>query len=305
MTGWRLSSTGLPASFGQGSGEEEFNGSVVIAAAQAADCRKSRRLWRGVDIFITVLLVRSVFRKHRGHRGAQSLLSLDSRDEHLQESISFDFGADFGVGRDFVDALDYIMVSVKNVAFNGATAVGHGFASRELAPGFDIHVHSGRFHQSGIDGYANGEGVVHRRAGKIELGGEGDQIFGDGIDEIIHRAVGLAEFVELLWAEKSFVADVESDHGHGPAGLEDDLGGFGVVVDIGFSGGVHVAPGDRTTHEDDFLYQRNDRRIFFDGQRNIGERADGDESDFVRRDVDQLNDEVGAEARIDFALAGG
>src|SRR5438046_5253073 len=87
MTGWRLSSTGLPASFGQGSGEEEFNGSVVIAAAQAADCRKSRRLWRGVDIFITVLLVRSVFRKHRGHRGAQSLLSLDSRDEHLQESI--------------------------------------------------------------------------------------------------------------------------------------------------------------------------------------------------------------------------
>jgi len=45
-------------------------GRKLIAAAQAADCRKSRRLWRGVDIFITVLLVRSVFRKHRGHRGA-------------------------------------------------------------------------------------------------------------------------------------------------------------------------------------------------------------------------------------------
>ena len=40
------------------------------------------------------------------------------------------------------------------------------------------------------------------------------------------------------------------------------------------------------------------------GECNVGERADGDQRDFVRRSVDELDDEVGTEAGVDLALAG-
>ncbi len=63
---------------------------------------------------------------------------------------------------------------------------------------------------------------------------------------------------------------------------KDDLRGFGIVVDVGFGGSVDVAAGDRAAHEDDFLHERNDGWIFFDRERNVGERADGHERDFVR-----------------------
>ena len=116
--------------------------------------------------------------------------------------------------------------------------------------------------------------------------------------------VGLAELVEIFRREQRLVADFEADHGHRPACLEDDLRRFGIVIDVGFGGGVDVAAGDRAAHEDDFLHERNDGRILFDRERDIGERADGYQRDFVRRGVHQLDDEIGTEAGVDLALAG-
>jgi len=41
-----------------------------------------------------------------------------------------------------------------------------------------------------------------------------------------------------------------------------------------------------------------------DGEGDVGERTDGNESDFMRRGVHQFDDEVGAPAGVDFAFAG-
>ncbi len=47
----------------------------------------------------------------------------------------------------------------------------------------------------------------------------------------------------------------------------------------------------------------NNGWVFGDRERDVGERTDGNQRDFVRRGVDEFDDEVGAEARVDFALA--
>ena len=89
-----------------------------------------------------------------------------------------------------------------------------------------------------------------------------------------------------------------------PARLENDLGGFGIVVDVGFGRGVDVAAGDRASHEDDFFDQGNDGGIFENGQRDVGQRPDRNQRDLMRRGVHHLDDEVRPEARIHFAFAG-
>jgi hypothetical protein len=97
--------------------------------------------------------------------------------------------------------------------------------------------------------------------------------------------VSATELGEIFAAEQRFVADVETDHGERPSGLEYDLCGFRIVEDVGFGGGVDVAALDGAAHEDDFFDERNDARIFFDGESDVGERADGDEGDLVWRGV--------------------
>src|SRR5215813_1156334 len=109
----------------------------------------------------------------------------------------------------------------------------------------------------------------------------------------------------MFAAEKSFVTDVESDHGERPASLKDDLRGFGVGVNVGFGRGVDVAALDGAAHENDFLDERNDGWIFFDSKSDIGKRANGYEGDFMRDGMDELDDEIGAVARVHFAFAGG
>ena len=88
-----------------------------------------------------------------------------------------------------------------------------------------------------------------------------------------------------------------------PAGLEDDLRGFGIVIDVGLGRSVHVTPEIEppiiTTS-----FTSGTMEGFQQGQGYVGERADGDEGDLVGRLVNHLNDQVGAEARIGFAFAG-
>ena len=44
--------------------------------------------------------------------------------------------------------------------------------------------------------------------------------------------------------------------------------------------------------------------IFQHGEGDVGQRTNRDQSNFVRRSVHHLDDEVGAEAAINFAFAG-
>src|SRR6202023_3006175 len=69
------------------------------------------------------------------------LLTANSRYKKLQEAVSVNIHADFCIGRNFVDALDHIAVSVKDIALNQSAAISHGFAARELTPSLDVHVH--------------------------------------------------------------------------------------------------------------------------------------------------------------------
>jgi hypothetical protein len=195
---------------------------------------------------------------------------------------------------------------MEHIALDFAAAVGDGFASSKFTAGFDLDVHERRGNERCIHCDAHGERIVHGRAfGVAVFFGKGHEKIADAVYEVVHRAMSSGEMVEVLAGEKRFVANVEADHGERPAGLEDDLRGFGIVVDIGFGGRVHVAALEGAAHENDFLDERNDGWIFLEGERDIGERADGNERDFMRHSVDQLDDEVGPVTRVDFAFAGG
>src|SRR6266850_96565 len=75
----------------------------------------------------------------------------------------------------------------------------------------------------------------------------------------------------MLAAKERLVSNVETDHGQRPARLKNNLGGFGVVVDIRFGRGVDVTALDGAAHEDDFLDERDDGGIFLNRERDVGE----------------------------------
>src|ERR1700676_1373050 len=164
---------------------------------------------------------------------------------------------------------------VQHVTLDLVAAIGNGFAAREFAARFDIDVHQRRGDQRSVDGYAYGQRVVHRRASITKFFGKLDQKFCYAVHEVVDRAVSLPQQLDMFACEERLVADVEADHGQRPAGLKHDLRGFWIIIDVGFRGGVYVAAFDRATHQDDLFDQRHDRRIFLDGERDIGERADG------------------------------
>src|SRR5262249_53081341 len=88
--------------------------------------------------------------KTRAQCVCSDLLSLNPRDKELQEAIGIDFRTNFRIRRDFVETLDYVVISMQNITFDLAPAVGHGFSAGKLAAGFDIDMHERGFHQCGV-----------------------------------------------------------------------------------------------------------------------------------------------------------
>ena len=193
---------------------------------------------------------------------------------------------------------------MKHVALDRAVAIGDGLAARELASGFNVHVHRWRFYERCVDGHPDCERIIHGRAVGAKLRRQVDQIVRHLINEIIDGPVGLSELCKVLRREQRFIADIEANHGQRPAGLENNLRRFGVIVDVRLGGRVHVAAADRATHEDNFLHQRHDGRIFLHRERDVGKRTDRNQRNFVRSGVHHFDDQVWAIPRIDFALAG-
>src|SRR2546422_6862173 len=89
----------------------------------------------------------------------------------------------------------------------------------------------------------------------------------------------------------------------GPACLKDDLRSLGIIVNVSFRGCVHVAAGNRASHEYDFLHQRNNGGILEHGERDVCQRAYRNQSDLMRQPVHHLDDEIRSKPGVNFALA--
>src|ERR1700691_4781619 len=232
------------------------------------------------------------------------LLTRQPGIEQLEKLFGVDAGANLDVWFHVIYAFDDVAIAVQHVALDGIAAIGDSLAAGEFSARFDVHVHWLRRDDGRIDGGADGERVVHRRtSARAVFGFLTDQESENLHGEVVFGAVSFRKLIEMRLVVESFIADIEADHGQAPAGVEDDLRGFGIVVDVGFGRGVHVAAGNRAAHDYDFLHQRNDGRVFQQGESDVGERAHRDQSDLVRRLVNHLNDQVGAEAGIGLALA--
>src|SRR5271154_2301346 len=177
-----------------------------------------------------------------------TLLPLDSRHERLQKTLSLYVGCDPHIGLKLVEPLDDVTIAVRkmlqDIALVFVAAIRDRFTASKFAPSLDIDVHRRGRDESAVDGHADSKWIIHRRSSTPEFFALFDQKFGDLHHEVIHRAAGLGKFVEILPGEEGFVADLEAHHGQRPAGLKDNLRGFGVAIDVGFRGRVHIATRD-------------------------------------------------------------
>src|SRR5207302_9725642 len=108
----------------------------------------------------------------------------------------------------------------------------------------------------------------------------------------------------MLLSQQSLIGNIETDHGQWPSGLKHDLSSFGIVVDVGLRCGIYVSAGNTATHEDDFPYQRNNRRVLLDGERDIGQWTNGNQRDLVWRRMHQLNYQIRGKKSVNLAFAG-
>ena len=194
---------------------------------------------------------------------------------------------------------------MQHVAFVVAHAVGDGLAAGELAFGFDIHVHFFQSGERGVESHADSKRIVHGCAGIACLLAAAHVVIGQPVDESTLRSGFVFERGEILAGHERAFADVGAKHGDGPSGIEDNLGGFGIVVDVGFGRAVDVAAGDGPSHNDDVFHQRHHGRIFGNSEGDVGERADWDQRDLMRIFMHEFDDEIGAETGVGFAFGRG
>ncbi len=142
------------------------------------------------------------------------------------------------------------------------------------------------------------EGSSHAAAGEfvpevVELAG----VFG----EILRGGVGgFGDVGEHLFGELGLDGDVDGGEiDAGPGGTEGDVGGLGVepevelVADVVDELGVVGGGVEAAAHDDDALGEFGEVGIDGDGERDVGERAGGVDSDLVRMGVDLPDEEVG------------
>ena len=141
----------------------------------------------------------------------------------------------------------------------------------------------GGFYQGGVGAEGGSEGIAfgiqivgqglekaaqgRRQAGEGFVHGAGDA---DGVGEIPRKACDAGGASSA------------------PLGIEDDVGGFGVVAEVGFpaAGGAAELAGAAVGHEaaadkDDFLEEAGKCGVEADRQRQVGEGAGRHEADFA------------------------
>ena len=129
---------------------------------------------------------------------------------------------------------------------------------------------------------ADGKRIVHRRSRVAALFRSRNVKIRQLRNEVAFRPVHRLQVVQIFARDQRALAHIGADHGHHPAGIEDNRGRFRVVVDIGFGGSVHVSASDGTAHDHNVFHQRNDRRILRHSQRDVRQRSDRNQRDLVR-----------------------
>src|SRR5580692_2008829 len=134
------------------------------------------------------------------------------------------------------------MVASRNIFFHRAEAVGYGLATREFPCGFNVDAEKFGLKQSRVNHGADGESIVNCTAARGLA--EADLIARDSSGEVRNRPTFFIELACVGWKNGGFLGDVQPNHGDGPAGVEDDRGGLGILVDVVFGGAIDVATGD-------------------------------------------------------------
>ena len=117
-------------------------------------------------------------------------------------------------------------------------------------------------------------------------------------DDVAHVSAVCADAVKFVGIEKRRFGDVESGHGDGESGVEDDLRGFGVNEDIKFRRARPIAETDAAAHEVDVLDSFPVFGIEEQEEGDIGERSRGDEGDLAFSLAENLVHEIdGSEVR--------
>src|SRR5580692_2274649 len=159
-------------------------------------------------------------------------------------------------------------------------AVDYRHAAGEFALRFDFEEMLGLRRDDGrIEGDGHGDGVGKRDAVFAGLFEEGllgaavafDGKFGGGGPETQHS-------LDVRRIEYCFAAaEVPADELDRQAAPDDDAGGFGIAPDVVFGGGSDVAfAAGRAAHDYAAAEFRGDRGFLFEGESDVGERAQRD-----------------------------
>ena len=95
--------------------------------------------------------------------------------------------------------------------------------------------------------------------------------------------IGFAHFVQECLRDGAIGADIQTGENDRPTCADNDLGGMGIMIEIGFScrGDVTRAV-NRAAHDDHLFNQFSDLRFQKICHSDIGQRTNGNKSDLVR-----------------------
>ena len=194
--------------------------------------------------------------------------------------------------------------------------VGDGHARRPAADGLDLHP-GGKAAQQAVVGHVGHRAhVVHGGVGhdrlehRVVLPVPGPA--GPGGQRILVRCVVLEAGQQQFAGQRAqaphpvphrrgrprLQGHVQPHHGDRPARVEDDGGRLGVNGHVELGRGRGVAPAGRAAHDHKVLDLVDQLRFPVNGQRDIGQRAGGDQGDLTRGGADRLDQEInGVSAR--------
>ena len=211
---------------------------------------------------------------------------VDGVNHEVPEAVKVEFGCGLGVA----------------VGTGFTAEVGHGHSGGEFSVDFHVDRHLDGLHDGGVNQVGDGAGVVHGREFKalcvlVGLAEEGEQTQ----DKVGNGAAQSVDLGGDFVCCQCLVGQIQSDHGDRPFFVEDDVGGFGVDLDVEFGDCRPVTDVVAASHEDDFADAFDDARLFAHGHGDVGQGAGGNQGHFAGFVChDGLDDEVDGVAGIEF-----
>src|SRR5215208_5104868 len=148
---------------------------------------------------------------------------------------------------------------------------------RVLPLGLDVQVPGLQFHPARIRSHRDGQRVVQRaRFSSSTLLVDSEVVIQDLASETGPRR-GVLKVLQLLPAQFGLLCGVQPDHGEGHTALRHYPGGFRVNVDVELGHPRRRVPRHvhGTAHEDQASDSLGERRVEYQGRRDVGQRSNG------------------------------